>query len=134
MEKVKFLKLADHLESLPRKRFNIGYWCREESCGTVTCAFGWCRVIFPRSGLKVENDGWNDSIRYTTKRGTWYNLEAASKFFKIPPEDAHMIFIGHSYPEYLKYNKNGLRLFDEAITPKRVARRIRHYVETGKIK
>lgn len=134
MEKVKLLKLADHLENLPRKRFNIGQWCREEACGTVACAFGWCPTIFPRSGLKIMEDKWLGDIQYKTKRGTWYDLEAATEFFKISFADAHKIFIGNSYREYCKHDKNGFLMGNRGITPKRVARRIRHYVETGEIK
>lgn len=133
MQKLKLLKLADHLESLPRKKFNIEYWCKEDShCGTVACAFGWCPVIFPRSGLKMIKE--HGEIQYTNKNGQFYGARAASEFFDIYYDDACSIFLGSKYPKFYKYDKNGYIFGGKVITPKMVAKRIRHFVKTGQIK
>lgn len=133
MQRAKLLKLADHLESLPRKKFNIGYWCKEDNiCGTVACAFGWCPIIFPRSGLKMYKD--IGEIEYKNTSGSHWGIEAAKEFFQINGLVARDIFLGTHYQEYSTVKKNGDWRASEGITPKRVARRIRHFVKTGEIK
>jgi hypothetical protein len=130
MQRAKLLKLADHLESLPRKKFNIGYWCKEDNrCGTVACAFGWCPIIFPRSGLKMYKE--IGEIKYKNVNGTHWGINAAEEFFQINDKDARDIFLGTRYKEYHSYNKNGFKRGSNAVTPKVVAKRIRNFVETG---
>jgi hypothetical protein len=140
MQKAKLLKLAAYLDNLSPKKFNIGSWVREcdetkNKCGTVACAFGWCPVIFPRSNVKWTKDkDWLGDIKYTNKNGTFYDMEAASEFFGIDYEYAKQIFMGTSYPEYHQNGKDFYIKGSKGITPKRVARRIRHFVKTGEIK
>jgi len=59
----RILKLADFLESLPRKRFDFSIWVGNEwkgapdlSCGTTACALGWATTLplFRRLGLRLS--------------------------------------------------------------------------------
>lgn len=139
MQRAWLTKVADFLDMLPRKKFDIGQWHKEtDKCGTVACAFGWCPILFKRSALKYVKEengkGWNADISYTNKNGTHYDLDAAMEFFGLEHKEAFALFIGQSYPEYTEKDKDGYTKGHKGITPKRVARRIRHFVKTGEIK
>lgn len=37
----RLLKLADYLETVPRKKFDMRFWKDEGACGFAGCAIGW---------------------------------------------------------------------------------------------
>lgn len=62
-------KLAKHLRTIPRKRFDQGSWGREESCGTVAGLAGHACAVFPEKlRLKFELTPNEDGSRCGTVR------------------------------------------------------------------
>lgn len=105
----RLLKLASHLESLPRKVFSIEVWHQTKSCGTVACAAGHACMMpeFRRAGFRLTEDGW------PIYRGEEH-FHACSKFFGITVDESLELFS----PNYYKNSP----------TPKQVAKRIRTLV------
>lgn len=127
MNKKRLLKLADFLETVPRKRFDMQTWVGDEwkgkedlSCGTSACAMGWATTIpsFRKLGLRLQRSYvWGHSPAY----GSRYGLDAAQKFFEIDLQTATLLFAP------AKEYKDGSI---SKITPKQVAKRIRKVVES----
>lgn len=116
MNKKRLLKLADFLEKLPRKLFDIGiiregtHTNLEEAmeCGTKACAVGWCPTVFPRL-CKVKES----QIVSTTKRNL-KNFALARNLFDLNHVESAYLFTSNS--DY---------------SAKMTARRIRAFVERG---
>jgi len=126
--KNRLLKLADFLDKLPKKLFNIETItncdgaAREalpyalehprRNCGTAACAMGWSPACFPRQIEWTERDGIgmkDGSSRY------WWGT--AKKFFGLTDEEINYLFTGDFY-EY-------------QVSPKKVAKTIRKFVADG---
>lgn len=122
MQKAKLLKLADFLEVVPIKKFEMkefrtGAYCDKDNCFTTACACGWATVCFPRSGLKPCD---YRNIVYTNKaKETFYGWYAVEQFFGLNEQQAYHLFREESYPEFQNKRK---------VTPKMVAKRIRKFV------
>ena len=123
MNSKRLLKLADFLDTVPRKRFNLGLWQQygfkpkaESACGTVACAMGWACTIpsFKRAGLKAHKDD-----RYPIFENQ-EGFSAAAKFFDISFPQAERLFSSSGY---------GNRFNSDAVTPKKVAKAIRNFVK-----
>ncbi len=147
MYKNRLLKMADFLEQLPNKLFDlrhfvayrhelnetgvdhnysnptsdslikIGKDMKKHKCGAVACAIGWMPQIFPRS---VEwGDGDVIQLKGVDKDGDQIcGFRAAQEFLGLEIDASHNLFtVGY----YGKTRRN----------PKNVARRIRKFVETG---
>ena len=129
MNKQRMLKLADFLDNLPTKKFDFSIfrdrddtavYTPPEKCGAVGCAIGWMPTVFPRvckswMGSKMKNG-------YTVKPGLWF--DDAAKVLDIDYNDCDNLFSpGGCVP--------GLRptALSENTTPKKVAARIRQFVE-----
>jgi len=134
----RLLKLADKLETVPRKRFNIGFWWSDsEECGTVGCALGWACTIksFQNAGLNFETKFGGDptfkprgseakvckaacisSHGYDYFNGDYRTLLGARLFFGISAHEANTLFLPSGYP-------------GDKATPKQVARKIRTLVK-----
>lgn len=130
--KNRLLKLADFLDTVPRKKFDLYNWITKKSnntattidhikeCGFAGCAVGWAMTLpsFKKAGLKTIKDNnlfYNDeyfSVPYYKGHENWY---AVSKFFGISTYDAGDLFRIESY--------------SSNATPKMVARRIRKFVK-----
>lgn len=107
--------LADFLEKLPRKKFDLGEWSRgwdeENECGTTGCAIGWAATLprFVRRGLKLRvapnfsfsGEEKRCSVIYQPKNAAraapMYPLDAAQVIFGIGYEDAFRLFMPSGY-------------------------------------
>lgn len=143
MFKQRLLKLADLLDTVPRKRFNISSWASSKFCGkpkepehnecnTTACAMGWATTlpVFKRAGLKLrlpENKLNYDGCMILTMA----KKHMCSTY--LTHMDAAAAVCGISYHE-------AQQLFDvedpstgkprSRETPKQVARRIRKFVKS----
>jgi len=106
----RLLKLADLLDDVPVKEFNLGRWEGEETeCGTVACAVGHACLSSAFEGIyfdwglprSEEHDGW----------------DAVEHYFSLSFGDSLKLFSEGAYK-----NMNKTR-------PKTVANRIRKFVK-----
>lgn len=120
--KRRLLILADFLEKLPRKRFDLSSWVGNEwegkadlSCGTSACAMGWATTIpqFRKLGLRLSKYGlpYFGKGYYQTS-----GMHAAADLFGISDNEAYYLFM--PYEEDIAANA----------TPKQVAKHIRKFV------
>jgi hypothetical protein len=117
----RLLKLADFLETVPRKAFDISSWVsskatmpegeRPGDCGFAGCAMGWAAHAKLFRGLTMER-GY--IIDYPAYRG-FDGFEAAMTLFSIGDSEATSLFDIGGYE-----SRNP--------TPKTVAKRIRKFV------
>ena len=139
----RLLLLADHLDTLPKKRFYYGSWVGDDwkgkadlSCGTTACALGWATTIpsFRRLGLRMTSrrpPSYADLVAgadldgYVTAPGCSRSLSAAQDIFKLSYIEAEFLFIPggklDSFPAIQAAPANGA-------TAKQVARHIRRFV------
>jgi hypothetical protein len=122
MQRRRLLKLADFLETVPRRRFDMGFWGNGKSpkeCGFAGCAAGWGTVILP--SLEMVHTEWGTAF---IKFKDYFGFKAIQEYFGIDRETSWYIFDSMQYPNQ-NYNP----------TPKYVAKRIRSVVyERQKIK
>lgn len=118
------LKLADFLDTVPDKSFDIQFWTFTKAtkpegatpgeCGFAGCALGWAAHAKLFRGLRLhENDiQYHDLLSY----------EAAAELFDITYHEAFALFTSsvEMIPHRLRPNRE---------TPKQVARRIRVFVK-----
>lgn len=114
-------KLADFLDKLPTKGFNLHWWKRS-NCTTTACAIGHACSIpsFRRAGLGLKVHE-TDSDGFTTYYPVFKHhsaVWAVESFFGLTNYQAEELF----YPSY----------YPEKATPKMVARRIRKFL-AGKL-
>lgn len=136
MNKERMLALADHLEGLPRKRFNMDRFYAaqgledsdfvdmspgaisklltdsENACKTSACVAGWAIALWPRAGSRGG-------------RGKWKNGLFGRYYFYDESEHAASI-LGLTL-----WDANRLFFEDLNQTPKQAARKIRKSVELG---
>lgn len=134
MQKKRLLMLADYLETIPKKRFNLALWADGEfcglseepshdKCGTAACAMGWASTLpaFRKAGLTLIKRTPNESLQpaYHARNdpSPHFAWNAAVAFFGLKNiSPAFWLFHGDAYP-----SKNKTQ-------PKTVARRIRQFV------
>lgn len=126
MNKKRLLKLADFLETVPRRAFNMDYWVAREatkpegkapgSCGFAGCAMGWAQHAKLFRGLEL-GESWVGEQTPTFNGATGF--EAAAQLFSIDHGNSRFLFGSDSYGAIVNP------------TPKQVAKRIRKFVETG---
>lgn len=132
MNKKRLLKLADFLETVPAKAFNIRNWQRDPAtkpegktpgeCGFAGCAVGWAVHAKLFRGLKFGEYEYGSNVPHYQGEYEW---EAVSTLFDINNgcngtgqfQDAEFLFCGLSY--------------DIDPTPKQVAKRIRAFVASN---
>jgi hypothetical protein len=127
MQKKRLLKLADLLDTVPVKRFTLRIWATpgftETDCGTAACACGWATTIFPELTLSQTPGYDKPRLRPALQKEHLTDGEAIERFFGLPISDDFdafaYLFEVESYP-----SRNP--------RPKTVAKRIRHFVETGR--
>lgn len=111
MNKRRLLKMADFVETIPRKEFDMRDVWRETPCGSVGCALGHAAHARVFRYLRLSRN-------VLTFRGELEPFEYAAKaLFGIPLHDARMLFlpaVGHE-------------------TREDVAANIRRYVATGEL-
>lgn len=121
------LKLADYLDTIRWREFDLSLWWGDRDfaneCGTVGCAMGHaCQIpIFQRAGLRM----WHGEPYFEDPKKPWrrnFGLVAAEMLFEISSGDAYNLFMARSY-------RYGART-----RPHTVAKRIRRLVaEKGKV-
>lgn len=127
MNKKRLLKLADFLDTLKPKNFDVSEWARQGTvwirgdevkpdCGTVACAAGWACFIpeFQRLGLMLAP---NREGVFVVCFDHYWGDDAIEIFFGLG-EDSSLtsrIFYQDGYD-------------DSRVTPKMVAKRIRQVV------
>jgi hypothetical protein len=126
MKKQRLLKLADFLENLKPRQFNLATWtvsCGEKTddaaCGTVACACGWATTIpsFRRAGFRLARRlSWTDPTPVFGRERGW---DAVKAFFDMNYGEANHLFSIESYSG------------GERTRPQTVAKRIRQVVEHG---
>lgn len=122
MRKDRLLKLADYLETVPRRAFEISAWKERDAtkpegntpgdCGFAGCAVGWAAHTRMFRGLRFGKGVNSDEIYY----GHYSNFTAVEKLFSFDREAATYLFDSVSYPNF-------------SATPKQVAKRIRKFVK-----
>jgi hypothetical protein len=127
----KLLKLADFLDNLPRRSFDLSAWVTAKrsrpegktpgSCGFAGCAMGWAAHEELFRGLKFDDIFFDTTPAYTDKDGLHLGFDAAVALFGLL-NNHHALYLFHinHYP----IGKTGHR----DPSPKRVAARIRRYV------
>lgn len=126
----RLLKLADFLETLPRKRFSFesyvgADWNGEQdlsSCGTTACALGWAASMpeFRRLGLRLDYAGPSSMMNGVTNTEGDSEYDAAEKVFGVDDRQFEQLFIPGDKDLY-----SGL---EENATAKQVAKNIRRRV------
>ncbi len=135
MNTKRLLKLAEKLETVNRKQFDISDWyynpveknCGKYNCDTVACALGWAPSIpsFRRAGLTIQKSG-NVILKITNEQRDKYNCvfntvsgcTAGRVFFDLTKEQSNSLFLPSGYS------------IEGKVTPKVVARKIRSMVKT----
>lgn len=114
MRKDRLLKLADYLETVPRKKFDISGWGYEtKKCGFAGCAMGWAGFGRLFRGLKFERG----DLHYAPEPHLGNDgFSIAQSLFGIDGEASRYLFSYRFYPD------------GETVTPKRVSKRIRSFV------
>lgn len=111
----RLLKLADYLETVPRKNFDMGFFYSEtpeSPCGFAGCAMGWAAHGKLFRGLRWD---WEArTIKYHDVSG---GFSTAIEIFNLSEADAYFLFD----EQHGGRNRN----YD---TPKIVANRIRKFV------
>jgi hypothetical protein len=136
--KDRLLKLADFLEELDPKKFNLDVvvvskkkmtpskdYVYKPSCGTAACAMGWCPVVFPRL-FKYSQDwcpNWETGNKsaflgsiLSKKSNELDDFNAVEKEFGLSTSESHYLFMPTEYPKGRK-------------SAKCVAKRIRSFVK-----
>ena len=132
MNKKRLEKLADYLDALPARKFDLDHWVlsyergydrdkgKKSKCGTTACALGHAGLIksFRRAGLKTEiKEG--ETVGNVTLKNLGTGLYAAEIFFGLSNREANYLFM----PEYYGRRQG----------PKTVARRIRMLIRDGQV-
>jgi len=132
MNKKRLKKLADYLDSLPARKFDLEHWVttyekgypredgKKSKCGTTACALGHAGLIpsFRRAGLKTQI-GPHDTEGEVYLKGVGCGIGAGEKFFDLTPAEADYLFLPGYY---------GIRQ-----GPKTVAARIRKLIKADGI-
>lgn len=113
--------LIEIIQTLPKKRFNMGKWVEateESECGFAGCALGWATtsLVFQNMGLGVFTESlYNCDYDYTRimfidEYGhEWRDLDAGRQLFELNGEEAHFLFMPSSYT---LYNGYGTRMYN----------------------
>ena len=126
MNAKRLLKLADHLDTVRPKAFDMRVW--KSDCGTTACALGHACDIpsFRRLGLKIEietviySDGLVGHDQHFVMYGGNEGYDAADALFGITRSESWCLF-------------SNQRKGEKTETPTMVAKRIRKFVATGEV-
>lgn len=126
----RLLKLADHLETVSKRVFNLQSW-KQSNCQTTACAVGCACEIpsFRKAGLKLvfdyyeegacdDGNGNDCNIKYFRPVfGDLVSWDAVEEFFGLNLYEAEYLFQSKNYAT------------ETNTTPKQVAKRIRELVK-----
>ena len=111
--------LADHLDTVDRKQFDIDVWREDTECGYVACAIGHAVGLPGFGGLKIKTWGGAAPLYFPAYKNL-EGLSAVMALFDIDQYDAEQMFTEDGYER-------------PSPTPKMVARKIRKFVkDSGK--
>ena len=120
MNKKRLLKLADFLETVPRRKFNLRMWIQSlpskpeaktaGHCGFAGCAIGWAAHAKLFRGLHLNRADWTPVYHGAE------DWDAPMVLFDLEAEQTKFLFSVWHYD-------------NERTTPKQVAKRIRKFVE-----
>lgn len=118
VHKKRLLKLADFIEGVKPKMFDIGYIAQKLDCGTVCCAIGYLPQVFPRHFKYGVDDYLHEDVIFISlkKRPDIWDDAAAADFFGLTSNEIEYLFM----PQQYQYRN---------VRPKTVAKRIRRVVE-----
>ena len=134
--KNRLLKLADFLDTLPRKQFDLTLVLEERPCGTVGCAMGWTPTVFPRL-VSVDRKQSYCDIRTDKAKGFG---SVAKEIFGLTVSEITGLFCPDSAmvigDRYLRYGQldgpQNYKEFNDSLPdrawPSSVAKRIRRFI------
>ncbi len=130
-QKVKrLLKLADFVEKLPKKQFNMGLIAEQHRCGTVGCLMGWAGMMpaFRRLGFKTEfpkfdKEELTTSFAYIENHRCGFSdisdtFDSASELFGLSQNESLELF-GAGDSDFIPQSSP---------TPKQAAKGLRNFV------
>lgn len=138
----RLLKLADFLETVPRRAFRMDYWVQRKAskpegdepgeCGFAGCAMGWAAHQKMFKGLR-EDPIRENTITYKLPNGEQFDdFYAAAKVFDISSVESDGLFNPRRYNDLKIVRRD---YYGDALpTPKQVAKRIRAFVKNAEAK
>jgi hypothetical protein len=86
-------KLADYLETVPRKLFNMERWGTDTPCGTAACVAGHACTLFPREMRLHRVSEYSTGYHVVTRRndGKWmwtWGSRAFARTFGVKDDEA----------------------------------------------
>ena len=86
-------KLANRLEKVPRKQFDMDHWWVENECGTKGCILGWAAQVFPHRFTKHKAISFSSGKVYEIehKRTNVCGSHAFAEGFRIDIDQAQDI-------------------------------------------
>lgn len=78
-DKKNLLKLANFIEKLPRKRFNMSSYKEHDGCKTICCALGWSQFIKGLEPLREHFYAYG-GINYNYYSKTYFGFGYGSEF------------------------------------------------------
>ncbi len=119
----RLLKLADFVEKLPRKQFDLRVLAEQHECGTVCCLMGWTGMVpsFRRLGFKTQfEDGCTCAIRSGLERYSRGSYKEAAELFGLSHDESLDLFSDSNRADlYPSTNP----------TPKQAAKVLRNFVK-----
>ncbi len=111
-------KLADHLETVPEKLFDMENWAVKTSCGTRACIAGHACAVVPRQMRMSVEDGVPRIQRRVGGRWAWDSWPTGlfAETFGVTDEEAEALCAPYG---------SGYRKKDVPKTPKQAARAVR---------
>lgn len=127
MKRKRLLKLADFLETIPKRVFDMSLWeaapatkpegKKPGKCGFAGCALGWAAHVKLFRGLRMFDEELYYQAKGNRMEDVAWGFHAAEELFEITNAQATFLFDEDSY-DYAEL----------PIPPKRVAKRIRKLV------
>ena len=125
INKRRLRKLADFLESeVKEKWFDMrviadhGFDVKE--CGTAACCLGWTPTAFPRSGIELVRQGYDDNYELELHYRDEEGFAAGELFYGLSGVEALFLFEPSEYP----YRNN-----DRDLRRRTVVKRIRDFCD-----
>jgi len=121
--------LADMLDTLPPRQFDLGEWKRETSCGTTACVIGHAIEKGLLPALKLSRDPHYSNryfVVHETSGGSGFVAVARAFSPNLDCQDAYALF---SVPGYNQNEGGGGYTGDPS--PKQVAQHIRRFISSN---
>jgi len=133
----KLEQLAQFVETIPRKQFNMGYWAAKKSpliggdgldkdtliceikpeCGTVCCIAGW--QVISKGMCIFDQTVYKNPKQFAAGNSLGAPDAIAAKMLGLGEYEASKLYIPWKWPLRFRQTPNG------------AAKRIRHFIKTG---